>query len=46
MLLAGAILLVVLWALGLAVSYTFGGFLHVLLAAALVLVMVHAFRKS
>jgi hypothetical protein len=30
------IILVVLWALGIALSYTFGGFIHVLLLVAIV----------
>lgn len=34
------VVLLVLWALGLATSYTVGGFLHILLVAALVLVAV------
>ena len=34
------IVLLVLWALGLATSYTVGGLLHVLLVVALVLVVV------
>lgn len=35
-----AIILLVLWALGLVSSYTIGGFIHFLLVAALVLVLV------
>ena len=35
-----AVLLVVLWALGLVTSYTLGGFIHVLLVLALVAVTV------
>jgi hypothetical protein len=34
------IVLLVLWALGLATSYTVGGLLHVLLVVALILVVV------
>jgi hypothetical protein len=34
------VVLLVLWALGLATSYTVGGFLHILLVAALVLIAV------
>lgn len=34
------VVLLVLWALGLATSYTLGGFLHILLVAALVLLAV------
>ncbi|MDD5360732.1 MAG: lmo0937 family membrane protein [Ignavibacteria bacterium] len=33
------IILVVLWALGLVSSYTFGGFIHILLAIALVVLV-------
>lgn len=35
-----AIVLLVLWALGLVSSYTMGGFIHVLLIAAIVLVLI------
>lgn len=35
-----AIVLLVLWALGLVGSYTMGGFIHILLIAAVVLVLV------
>jgi hypothetical protein len=35
-----AVVLVVLWALGLVTSYTMGGFVHVLLVAAVVVVLV------
>lgn len=35
-----AILLVVLWLLGLLTSYTMGGFIHVLLVIAVVVVLV------
>jgi hypothetical protein len=35
-----AILLLVLWALGLVTSYTLGGFIHILIVAAVVLVLV------
>ncbi|MCA1664676.1 MAG: lmo0937 family membrane protein [Myxococcales bacterium] len=35
-----AILLVILWALGLVSSYTMGGFIHILLVLALVVVVV------
>ena len=35
-----AILLLVLWALGLVTSYTLGGFTHILIVAAVVLVLV------
>jgi hypothetical protein len=35
-----AVLLLVLWALGLVSSYTLGGFIHILIVAAVVLVIV------
>jgi hypothetical protein len=35
-----AIILLVLWALGLVSSYTLGGFIHVLLVIAIVVVLV------
>jgi Family of unknown function (DUF5670) len=35
-----AVLLVVLWALGLVSSYTMGGFIHILLVLAVVVVVI------
>jgi hypothetical protein len=35
-----AVVLLVLWALGLVTSYTMGGFIHILLVAAIVIVLV------
>jgi hypothetical protein len=35
-----AVILLVLWALGLVSSYTMGGFIHVLLIAAIVVILV------
>ena len=35
-----AVILLVLWALGLVSAYTLGGFIHVLLVVAIVLVLV------
>jgi hypothetical protein len=35
-----ALVLLVLWALGLVTSYTVGGFIHILLVAAIILVLV------
>ncbi len=35
-----AVILLVLWALGLVTSYTIGGFIHILLVAAIILVLV------
>lgn len=39
-----AIILVVLWALGLVSSYTMGGFIHTLLVIAIVVVIVRVIR--
>jgi hypothetical protein len=36
-----AVILVALWALGLVTSYTMGGFVHVLLVAAIVVVLIN-----
>lgn len=36
-----AVILLVLWALGLVSSYTIGGFIHVLLVVAVVMVLVN-----
>ncbi len=35
-----AVILLILWALGLVTSYTIGGFIHLLLLVAIVLVLV------
>jgi hypothetical protein len=35
-----AVILLVLWALGLVSSYTLGGFIHILLVVALVMILV------
>jgi hypothetical protein len=35
-----AIILLVLWALGLVTSYTMGGFIHILLVVAVVMILV------
>ena len=39
-----AIVLLVLWGLGLVSSYTMGGFIHILLVAAIVIVLVRVIR--
>lgn len=39
-----AIILVVLWLLGLVSSYTMGGFIHVLLVLALITIVIRLFR--
>ncbi|HEX3058108.1 MAG TPA: lmo0937 family membrane protein [Usitatibacter sp.] len=43
-----AIVLVILWALGLVSSYTMGGFIHILLVLAVVVILVNFLsgRKS
>jgi hypothetical protein len=35
-----AILLIILWALGLVTAYTLGGFIHILLVIAVVMILV------
>ncbi len=40
-----AILLIILWVLGLASSYTMGGFIHVLLIIALVVIVVRLIQR-
>jgi len=35
-----AVILIILWALGLVSSYTMGGFIHILLVVALVVVVI------
>jgi hypothetical protein len=40
MLLLISVILIVLWVLGLVTSYTLGGFIHILLVIAVVLVLV------
>lgn len=44
MLMTLAIILVVLWALGLVTSTTMGGFLHVLLVLAVIMVLVNVIQ--
>ncbi|MGA2624862.1 MAG: lmo0937 family membrane protein [Bacteroidota bacterium] len=39
-----AVILVVLWLVGLLASYTMGGFLHVLLVIAIVVLLVNVIR--
>ena len=39
-----AILLCVLWALGLVTSYTLGGFIHILLVVAIIVVLVRVIQ--
>lgn len=40
-----AVILLVLWALGFVSSYTMGGFIHVLLVVALVVVLVDVIQR-
>ena len=39
-----AIILLILWALGMVTSYTVGGFIHILLVIAVVMVLVRVIR--
>lgn len=39
-----AVILVVLWALGLVTSYTLGGFVHILLVLAVVVILIRVIR--
>lgn len=39
-----AVILIVLWALGLVSSYTMGGFIHVLLVLALIVVVLNVIQ--
>ncbi len=39
-----AVILVILWLLGLVTSYTIGGFIHVLLVVAIILVLIRLIR--
>jgi len=39
-----AVALIVLWALGLVSSYTMGGFIHILLAVAIIVVLVRVIQ--
>jgi hypothetical protein len=41
-----AIILVVLWLLGLVSSYTMGGFIHLLLVVALITILIRAIRGT
>ena len=40
-----AVALFLLWALGLVTSYTMGGFIHVLIVMAIMLLLVRVFQK-
>jgi hypothetical protein len=39
-----AIVLLILWALGMVTSYTLGGFIHILLVVAVVMVLIRLIR--
>jgi hypothetical protein len=39
-----AVILVILWLLGLVTSYTMGGFIHILLVIALVIILVRVIQ--
>jgi hypothetical protein len=39
-----AIILLVLWAVGLVSSYTIGGFIHILLVAAVIIILVRVIQ--
>ena len=39
-----AVILVILWALGLVSSYTMGGFIHILLVIAIIIVLVRVIQ--
>ncbi len=39
-----AIILIILWALGLVTSYTLGGFIHLLLIIAVIMVLIRLIR--
>jgi hypothetical protein len=39
-----AIILIILWALGLVSSYTMGGLIHILLVIAIVVILVRVFQ--
>jgi hypothetical protein len=39
-----AIILIVLWLLGLVTSYTVGGFIHILLVVAIIMILVRVIR--
>lgn len=39
-----AVVLLILWALGLVTSYSMGGFIHILLVAAVVMVLVRVIQ--
>jgi hypothetical protein len=40
-----AVILVILWLLGLVTSYTMGGFIHILLVIAIVVILLRVIRR-
>ncbi len=44
MLITIAVILLILWALGLVTAYTLGGFIHVLLVVAIVLILIRVIQ--
>jgi hypothetical protein len=46
MLLATCILLVILWSTGILFGYTLGGFIHLLLVGAIIVLIVRIFHKA
>jgi hypothetical protein len=44
MLMTIAIILLVLWALGLVTSYTVGGFIHILLVVAIIVILIRVIQ--
>lgn len=41
-----AVVLLVLWALGLVSAYTMGGFIHILLVVAVVVILIRVIRRG
>lgn len=41
-----AVILIILWLLGLVTSYTMGGFIHILLAIAIVVILLRFVRRG
>jgi len=44
MLITIAVILIILWLLGLVTSYTLGGFIHILLVIAVIMILVRLIR--
>lgn len=40
-----AVILIILWLLGLVTSYTLGGFIHILLVIAIVVILLRVIRR-